>query len=71
MAKQHAWIEYIRFKNLSDYCKYKKLIDEVRNDTRLINKKEQNNITLLSKSNPTNSGATSKAWLKVMIKLVI
>jgi len=42
----------IRFKNHSDYCKYKKLRDEVRNDTRLLDKIEQNNISLLSKSNP-------------------
>jgi len=51
-AKRRAWKKYITFKNHSDYCKYKKLRDEVRNETRLLDKIEQNNIALLSESNP-------------------
>jgi len=37
-------IKYIRFKIHSDYCEYKKLREEVRNDTRLLDKIKQNNI---------------------------
>jgi len=39
-------------KTTLDYCEYKKLSDEVRNDTRLLDKIEQNNIAFPSKSNP-------------------
>ena len=35
-AKKCAWKKKIRSKNQSDYYKYKKLRDNVRNDTRLI-----------------------------------
>ena len=51
-AKKCAWKKYIRSKNQSDYSKYKTLRDDVRNDTRLLDKTEQNNIAILSKSNP-------------------
>jgi len=49
LAKKRAWKKYIKFNNHSDYCKYQKLRHEVRNDTRLVDKIEQNNIALLSK----------------------
>jgi hypothetical protein len=51
-AKKCAWKKYVKFKNQSDYCKHKKLRDEVRIKTRLLDKVEQNNIALLSKNNP-------------------
>jgi hypothetical protein len=51
-AKKCAWKKYIRSKNQSDYSKYKIIRNEVRNDTRTLDKIEQNNIALLSKNNP-------------------
>jgi hypothetical protein len=51
-AKTCAWKKYIRSKNHTDYLKYKKLRENVRNDTRHLDKMEQNNIALLSKNNP-------------------
>jgi hypothetical protein len=44
--------KYIRSNNQFEYSKNKKLRDDIRNDTKLLDKTEQNDIAILSKSNP-------------------
>jgi hypothetical protein len=50
--KNSAWKRYLRSRNQSDYAQYKKIRNEVRNDTRSLDKSEQNSIANQYKSNP-------------------
>ena len=54
---------YVRSKDPSMFMQYKKLRKKVRNKTRLVEKRHQNEIAKASKENPKHFGGMSKQKL--------